>query len=309
MPFRAIFSSQNTGRHACAWEALSGGTPGNRGYLINHEKLTLHIQIIPLSGLKPHEETIPVEVERLARSIREAGMLRNPIVVDEATSIVLDGMHRLAALQFLRARHGLVCSVDYQNPAITLGRWFRIVADADSDTIRAAATKILGDFSSTNSAPAEFDEGALTPDGTVITPKEQNPVERLRLLSRLEVELQSKGGRITYESEGQALKSYGSGGAKGLIAFPILTKDDVIQFASSGQLLPHKATKHIVPARPLHADVSLDLLSSEGLNESEVNRLLVKHLQERRVERLAPGSAIDGRVYQEDIFLFSRGAD
>jgi hypothetical protein len=289
---------------------LTVGAPSNRGYLINHEKLTLHIEIMPLNRLKPHEKIIPNEVERLAKSIHEAGMIRDPIIVDQTTWIVLDGMHRLAALRLLRAIHSVVCAVDYRNPAISLGRWFRVITGADSDAVREAAMKTLGEFSTGNySDPAGFNEGVLLPGGFGISPKAQNHIERLRMLSKLETELQENGARITYESETRAMQTYKSDGSKTLVAFPTLTKDDVIQFASSGQLLPQKTTKHIVPARPLHADISLDVLSSAKLTEPEINRLLLRHLRVRRVDRLAPGSAIDGRVYQEDIYLFSRGAD
>ena len=57
--------------------------------------------LLPVDQLKPHEKGSPFYLELLRKEILNDGMLKYPIVVDEKTHVILDGMHRWLALKSL----------------------------------------------------------------------------------------------------------------------------------------------------------------------------------------------------------------
>jgi hypothetical protein len=73
--------------------------------------------------LRPHEKGSPLYLELLRREILRDGVLRYPIVADEKTCVILDGMHRWLALKSIGYKSIPVLLVDvFQKPAIRVGR-------------------------------------------------------------------------------------------------------------------------------------------------------------------------------------------
>ena len=68
-------------------------------YRIKESDVCLEIALIDLDRLHIHEEVIPAVVDQLAESIVKDKVLRNPVMVDKKSLVVLDGMHRVAALR------------------------------------------------------------------------------------------------------------------------------------------------------------------------------------------------------------------
>lgn len=79
--------------------------------------------LVPRQRLRPHEETDAERVKRLADQVREDGALRQPVVVDQGTHVILDGHHRHAALGRLGCRLIPCYLVDYADPTIRVERW------------------------------------------------------------------------------------------------------------------------------------------------------------------------------------------
>lgn len=69
-----------------------------------------------------HEGTIPKLVDQMVSHIESDGIMKNPIIVTphQGHFVILDGMHRFAALQKLKARDILVFAVDYQSKEVIL---------------------------------------------------------------------------------------------------------------------------------------------------------------------------------------------
>ena len=81
------------------------------------------VVLLQIDQLRPHEKGSPVYLELLRREILRDGMLRYPIVADEKTRVVLDGMHRWLALKSIGYKAIPVLLVDvFQKPAIRVGR-------------------------------------------------------------------------------------------------------------------------------------------------------------------------------------------
>lgn len=81
------------------------------------------VALLQVDELRPHEKGSPVYLELLRREILRDGMLRYPIVADEKTRVILDGMHRWLALKSIGYKSIPVLLVDvFQRPAIRVGR-------------------------------------------------------------------------------------------------------------------------------------------------------------------------------------------
>jgi len=81
------------------------------------------IAILPIDSLKPHEKGSPLYLEMLKREIQKDDVLKYPIIADEKTNVILDGMHRWLALKSLGYTQIPVLQVNvFQNPQIRIGR-------------------------------------------------------------------------------------------------------------------------------------------------------------------------------------------
>lgn len=86
------------------------------------DEICKQIQIVHLQKCLIHEGTIPKLVEQIAGHLKADGIMKNPIVVTEHQNhlVILDGMHRFAALRELNVRDILVYVVDYASPDVVL---------------------------------------------------------------------------------------------------------------------------------------------------------------------------------------------
>jgi hypothetical protein len=100
------------------------------------EKQDLKIVLLPISSLKPHEKGSPLYLELLKQEILRDGLLKYPIIADEKTHVILDGMHRWLALKSLGYTLIPVILVNaLQNPNIRVGtrRIHRYICNHDGE--------------------------------------------------------------------------------------------------------------------------------------------------------------------------------
>jgi hypothetical protein len=87
------------------------------------EKSKTRIAVLPINSLRPHEKGSPLYLEILKREITRDGVLKYPIIADEKTGVILDGMHRWLVLKNLGYTLIPVILVDaHQNPRIRVGK-------------------------------------------------------------------------------------------------------------------------------------------------------------------------------------------
>ena len=87
------------------------------------EKPDLKMALVPIDELKPHERGSPLYLEMLKQEILRDGVLKYPIIADEKTHVILDGMHRWLALKSLGYSLIPVMFINaFQNPKIHVGR-------------------------------------------------------------------------------------------------------------------------------------------------------------------------------------------
>ncbi|MEM2367119.1 MAG: ParB N-terminal domain-containing protein [Candidatus Bathyarchaeia archaeon] len=81
------------------------------------------IVLLPIDALKPHEKGSPLYLEMLKKEILRDSVLKYPIIADEKTNVILDGMHRWLALKSLGyTQIPVLCVNIFQNPQIRIGR-------------------------------------------------------------------------------------------------------------------------------------------------------------------------------------------
>ena len=100
------------------------------------EKSNLKIVLSPIDELKPHEKGSPLYLKMLKQEILRDAMLKYPIIADEKTRVILDGMHRWLALKSLGYTLIPVILVDaFQNPKVRVGtrRIHRYISDLDEE--------------------------------------------------------------------------------------------------------------------------------------------------------------------------------
>jgi len=91
--------------------------------VLKTENRSYNIAFLRVDDLRPHEKGSPVYLELLRREILKDGVLRYPIIADEKTHVILDGMHRWLALKSLGYAFVPVMLVDaFQKPRIHVGR-------------------------------------------------------------------------------------------------------------------------------------------------------------------------------------------
>lgn len=274
--------------------------------------MNLYITILDIRSLHLHEEVIPELLDRLVETISKDKVLKHPIIVDKKTLVVLDGMHRVAALERLRCTKIPVCLVDYENPAVDVGCWYRTIKgntahrDLNLEIRRLGST--LEEVENLNEASIGVSPvtAALKVHGKtylVCSPFE-SALEAYKAIKRIESDLRRVGFEIGYETEADALRKLEKGGVDGVLLTPKLTKEEIVETALSGRVFTYKATRHVIPARPLFLNVPLSLLREGGKPLDKVNEELRNTLKKRHLKRILAGSLLDNRRYEEDIYIF-----
>jgi hypothetical protein len=265
----------------------------------------LELVVKELETLKPHEETIPANVQLMARSLREDGIQKDPIIVDGRTGTVLDGMHRLAAFSSLGFDRAVCCSLDYQSEKVTVGRWARVyvargreqqrkvfagegftVSMAQKDALAALERKEVG-------VAVVLGTEALVRRGSSLTDAFET-VERIDRVSS------DEGWKRSFVRE-EEIEEQASKGDRAVVLVQRLLKQDVIDAARSGRLFPCKTSMHTIDPRPVAINYPVADLTEKGGREETRDRL-----GGRKARLLPAGSVYEGRRYKERLLLLNQ---
>ena len=276
--------------------------------------MRLDLALLEINRLHLHEETIPELLDALAKAIEEDGVLKDPVIVDRESLVVLDGMHRVNALKRLRCRLLPVCLVDYESPEIRVERWCRTVGDDERvvalmrcievrefelrEMQTDKAKELLGAGGALGLLETREDSYAITSNRRMST------LSSFRAIKVVEEDLRLRGFSIGYETERDAEEKLRGGEVDAVILPPKIKKREVVETAVMGELFIHKATRHVVPARPVGVDIPLPLLRAENYSVEEARKDFSKTLERRRFRRISPGILWRGRRYEEELYVF-----
>lgn len=271
----------------------------------------MKIMVEEVDKLHIHEEIIPGILNWLVEKIRRDNFFKDPVIVDEKTLVVLDGMHRMAAAREIALKYIPVCLVDYDNNSIELHAWGRVIESGELKNVLEAFNR--GGF---KLSPIEgFDAGSrllnarkalgllVTLRGLYVIEEGGGDIKRIYdHIKEIEMRLQEKGFKISYMTEQDSIQAVRSGKAVASLIPPVITKREVREVALRGEVFTHKATRHVIPARPLNVNIPLDWLKG-GMTKEEVNSRVKWLLATRSVRKLPPGTVLDRR-YDEELFVF-----
>lgn len=273
---------------------------------VNSKSLNFKIALLELSLLKPHEEVIDNLVRKLANEMESEGEVKDPLIIDEEDHVILDGMHRFNSLKRLGCRFAPCCLIDYDNPVVKVESWYRVFNIRESEKF---VEQLLEGFA----VNYKREKGALSGSeiilasvGTRFVPTQLiDDVQSARRAVELERAVSLKGYKAEYQPSIIAIQRWRSGNAHFVIPLPTFTKRRIRELGEKGILLPHKSTCHVIPSRPLRLDVPLSLLRNEDITPAEANTRLGELLSSRKIDRKPPGSIVDGRRYEEELFVFT----
>jgi len=84
---------------------------------------------------------------------------------------------------------------------------------------------------------------------------------------------------------------------------PQITKEMVVDAAKKKRPFAPKTTRHLIPARPLNVNVPTRWFR-EDISLDEINKRFINLLKKKKLKRFGPGQVIDGRYYEEELFVF-----
>ncbi len=105
--------------------------------------LNYQIKNIAIGSLKPHEQINTDHLAKLRAEIKNDGILKDPIIVDQNTLVILDGHHRYNSLKSLEYNFCPCCLVDYQSDEIAVGCWRQGETIAKKDVLAAGLSGSL----------------------------------------------------------------------------------------------------------------------------------------------------------------------
>ena len=282
-----------------------------RGFPINHPKISFEIVLEELSALHIHEEIIPEKEQELVERITHDGIWIHPIIVDRKSLVVLDGMHRVAAAKEIGYRYIPACLVDYDNPDIRIGCWYRMF----KNLIEAEEAEGVLDELGLTPVGKPYDEARRLVEGReavtavfsgswclAVAGSVRDVRERYGIIKQIELRLQAKGHYMGYSTDRDAPARVASGECSAGLMTPTVTKREVVETALAGMVFSQKTTRHIIPARPMFVAVPVEWLRGD-LTSEEANSRLREHLSSKVVERLPPGQILDRR-YDEELYVF-----
>lgn len=266
-----------------------------------------NLQLIALSQCVLHESFDPQRVARLAAALRVDDVLRNPPIVACVSAndryVVLDGATRTTALRQLGYMSAPVQIINYADPRIELHTWAHILHGVALAPLLRRLRAIDG-LALHPIAPAsalhhvharDFIGSILTADGHAWALAGGGSLrDEARLLDAV---FQCYTRRATVQRLPRDERLTTTSLPAGTIAaiFPRYTKQDLLDLAREGGVLPGGITRHVIPGRALRVNVPLAPLR-EGSFESQ-SRWFAAWI----AERVAGGHA---RLYTEPTWLF-----
>jgi hypothetical protein len=278
-------------------------------YTIKNDGLELVIALMEINRLLAHEETIPESLNALAARIQRDGVQSAPILVDRDSLVVLDGMHRMAAMRMLGCRFICVCMLDYKHSSIEVHKWCREVAEPFNEEKAREVTSSIGLSMTLQSKNVDLEQErevvlVFRDKAYRVTGSNVDIENVLRVCYELECRLKALGYRVDHFTESEAVERVKNGSYAAAFCPPLIDKSQIVELASKHKVMIPKATRHRLPARPVQVNVPLSLLRDKDMSVEEANRVLGDMLRKKKLRRYNPGAEWMGRKYNEVLYVF-----
>ena len=96
--------------------------------MIDRTWLQENLSVVEIASLLQYEIVDPNHVNEISYSLRTSGILRNPVIRDKRTGLLIDGHHRIAALKELGCTNVVAFNVDYLSQNVQVVGINRIIS-------------------------------------------------------------------------------------------------------------------------------------------------------------------------------------
>lgn len=278
-------------------------------------ELIPNLQLVPIQKVRFHEHPEHSRTQRLLERVKQEQLLRNPPIVADMGSgdfLLLDGANRVSAFAELGYSHIPVQVVDYGDERVQLKGWHHLLVNGralklhqklgslPNTTLRKVPQQRLthllelrmiftalvdesatcwGLFPQKEDAEINIRQRITVMDQVVASYEGQSKLERIKLadFSRLPEVLSS----VEHQ----------------MCLFPVLAKNELLQLAREGVMIPTGLTRHLIPGRTL--GINLDLRFLSALPDAEAK---IAHFK-KYIDELEVGGRI--RFYEESVFVMN----
>ena len=273
-----------------------------------------NLRLVPVERVRFHEHPEHKRTLRLVERLRQEAVLRNtPIVaaMEGGDYLLLDGANRVSAFRELGYSHIPVQVVNYGDARIQLKGWHHLLlngralnlqgvfAALEGVRMEAVAPEQLTPLLDSREVHAAWVDG---PSGCWgLFPEEPAPIEIRQRIAVMERVVASYEGRSELEriklADFSQLPEVIRSADHQLCLFPVLGKDEMVQLASEGVMIPTGLTRHLIPGRALGLNIELGFLAGESPVEEKQ-----RHFQEY-LDHLEMAGRI--RFYEESVFVMN----
>ena len=270
------------------------------------------IRIVPIDQVYIHEEIFRDKVHTIKKLMDYSGVQKNPILTVEHKGkfIVIDGMHRVAALKELGCRMIAVCVYDYYHPDLNLYGWSVLFYGPEEEKfidllrlitgVKVTREEINSVIRSVNERSGYFAVAFKDRDYAYLFHESGSRIETedlMKIDKNVMINIEQKGIRHRFIPDTNAFQVFRSDeDASALMIRPVYEKKEVIEFALKRKLFPQKSTRHEIPDRPLWLNIPLTLLRAD-IPVDVANEILKAEIRYRWKQ---------GRIryYPESVYIF-----
>jgi len=287
-------------------------------FCIETGSLKLELEIVRVDSLFQHEEILPHVANKLIFEFKNWTNLQNPVIVDK-NHIVLDGNHRVFVFKKLKFKYISVCKVDYFNEVTQLRYWFRLLGRIESlESLKQIINDMNGSFREVsdrealrkalenNNLSCGIQQGNFYASISFHEDVVNDAVSAYNALEKIQGKLLQNGLKIEYipcQSVHESKFCDELKNSEVIIWTPQITKEMVVDAVKKKKRFAPKTTRHLIPARPLNVNVPTYWFK-EDISLEEINKRFLKFLERKNLRRFGPGQVVDGRYYEEELFIF-----
>jgi len=287
-------------------------------FCIETGSLKLELEVVRVDSLFQHEEILPHVADKLVFEFKNWTNLQNPVIVDK-NHIVLDGNHRVFVFKKLKFKYIPVCKVDYFNEVTQLRYWFRLLGGIENlESLKQMINDMNGSFREVsdrealrktlgnNNLSCGIQQGNFYASISFHEDVVNDAVSAYNTLEKIQGKLLQNGLKIEYipcQSVHESKFCDELKNSEVIIWTPQITKEMVVDAVKKKKRFAPKTTRHLIPARPLNVNVPTYWFK-EDISLEEINKRFLKFLERKNLRRFGPGQVVDGRYYEEELFIF-----
>ena len=278
-------------------------------------ELMPNLQLVPMEKVRFHEHPEHSRTLRLVERVKKEQRLRNPPIVADMGGgdfLLLDGANRVSAFRELGYSHIPVQVVDYGEERVQLKGWHHLLVNGRALKLRQQLEKL------SDTTVKEVPHGRLTHllelrmvYGVLVDEKAdcwglfpEKEGEEIYIRKRIEVmervvasyEGKSKLERIKL-ADFSLLPEVMNSVEHQLCLFPVLTKNELLQMAREGVMIPTGLTRHLIPGRALGINIDLGFLSATQDAAAKIGHFN-KYIDDLEVKGKI-------RFYEESVFVMN----